>query len=291
MAEHRGPKPRHKVALTAPEYRELQRLTRRRTAPYAEVVRAKILLLAYEHPDSSNAAIARAVGCTDRTVRKWRGRSRAGPALPGRPLELRPAEAEEHGNRFRWTSPIGSYPRAGGFRGTLLSGSTRDLVGSGQRRPGVTAGLVGALGGFLGGATDLGHSCLQDGEPRLRLTELGLQPLESVLHFSDLVLGLGDLFADIRPRRDATAHRKEYAEQNRPETHQPPPRPILPPGVPGPKLFDDNQAARPLVTWVGRRVAVGIVVSTGAGPGGHQAVAVAPPLLPGRCRSSHRPAT
>jgi hypothetical protein len=85
MAERRGPKPRHKVALTAPEYRELQRLTRRRTAAYAEVVRAKILLLAYEHPDWSNAAIARTVGCTDRTVRKWRGRSRAGPALQDAP--------------------------------------------------------------------------------------------------------------------------------------------------------------------------------------------------------------
>src|SRR5882724_10433410 len=81
IAERRGPKPRHKVALTAAEFRELQRLTRRRTAPYAEVVRAKILLLAYEHPDWTNTAIAWAVGCTDRTVRKWRSRSRTGPAL------------------------------------------------------------------------------------------------------------------------------------------------------------------------------------------------------------------
>src|SRR5215470_14812245 len=56
-AGRRGPKPRHKVALTGPEYRELQGLARRRTASYAEVVRAKILLLAYEHPDWSNAAI------------------------------------------------------------------------------------------------------------------------------------------------------------------------------------------------------------------------------------------
>jgi hypothetical protein len=32
---------RHKSALTAPEYRELQRLSRRRTAFYAEVVRAR----------------------------------------------------------------------------------------------------------------------------------------------------------------------------------------------------------------------------------------------------------
>ena len=52
---------------------------------YAEVVRAKILLLAYEHPEWSNAAIARAVGCTDWTVRKWRRRSRAGPALQDAP--------------------------------------------------------------------------------------------------------------------------------------------------------------------------------------------------------------
>jgi hypothetical protein len=56
------------VALTAREYRELRRLSRRRAAPYAEMVRAKILLLAYEHPEWSNAALAHAVGCTDRTV-------------------------------------------------------------------------------------------------------------------------------------------------------------------------------------------------------------------------------
>jgi hypothetical protein len=113
IAERRGPKPHHKVALTAPEYRELQRLTRRRTAPYAEVVRAKILLLAYEHPEWSNAAIARAVGCTDRTVRKWRGRSRAGPALQDAP---RPG-----GPRFFPLSGAGAGHRTGlhaaaGFR-------------------------------------------------------------------------------------------------------------------------------------------------------------------------------
>ena len=81
----RGPRPRHRVRLTAPEYQELRRIARVRTAPYAEVVRAKILLLAYEHPDWSNAAIARAVGCADRTVRKWRKRSRAGPAVKEAP--------------------------------------------------------------------------------------------------------------------------------------------------------------------------------------------------------------
>lgn len=81
ISRPRGPKPQRRIRLTAPEYKELKRITRLRTAPYAEVVRAKILRLAYEHPDWTNTAIARAVGCTDRTVRKWRSRSRAGPAL------------------------------------------------------------------------------------------------------------------------------------------------------------------------------------------------------------------
>ena len=72
------------MALTAPEYRELKHLARHRTAPHAEAVRAKILLFAYEHPDWSNAAIARAVDCPDWTVRQWR-RSRAGPALQDAP--------------------------------------------------------------------------------------------------------------------------------------------------------------------------------------------------------------
>jgi Homeodomain-like domain len=85
ISRRRGPKPQRRIRLTAPEYRELQRISRLRTAPYAEVVRAKILLRAYEHPDWSNVAIARAVGCTDRTVRKWRSRSRAGPAYQEAP--------------------------------------------------------------------------------------------------------------------------------------------------------------------------------------------------------------
>jgi hypothetical protein len=85
ISRPRGPKPQRRIRLTAPEYKELQRITRLRTAPHAEVVRAKILVLAYEHPDWTNTAIARAVGCTDRTVRKWRDRSQAGPALKEAP--------------------------------------------------------------------------------------------------------------------------------------------------------------------------------------------------------------
>src|SRR5262249_39602948 len=81
----RGPKPQRRIRLTRPEYRDLKRISRLRPAPYAQVVRAKILVLAYEHPEWSNVAIGRAVGCTDRTVRKWRSPSRAGPAYQEAP--------------------------------------------------------------------------------------------------------------------------------------------------------------------------------------------------------------
>jgi len=77
----RGPKPTHKVTLTAKEYAELKHIARLRTAPYAEVVRAKVIVTAYEHPDWTNQQIARAIGCTFRTVRKWRQRWRSKGSL------------------------------------------------------------------------------------------------------------------------------------------------------------------------------------------------------------------
>lgn len=106
----RGPRPKQKVSLTGPEYKELKHLARLRKAPHAEVVRAKILLLAYEHPDWSNPAIARVVGCTDRTVRKWRERSRAGPVLKEAPRSggprIFPLKGEGTGHRPGvYTSP------------------------------------------------------------------------------------------------------------------------------------------------------------------------------------------
>jgi hypothetical protein len=79
MANSRGPKPQHIVRLTAEEVSQFQRLARSRKAPHAQVVRAKILLLAYEHPRLHHAAIGRAAGCTVATVRKWRIRSHDNP--------------------------------------------------------------------------------------------------------------------------------------------------------------------------------------------------------------------
>src|SRR5262249_26025101 len=109
----RGPKPRRRIRLTAPEYRELLRISRLRTALYAGVVRAKILLRAYEHPDWSNVAIARAVGCTDRTVRKWRSRRRAGPVYQEAPRPGGPRFFPLRGSRPRQRPRLHAAPRLG----------------------------------------------------------------------------------------------------------------------------------------------------------------------------------
>ena len=77
----RGPRPQYVVRLTAEEYARLQHLARLRKAPHAQVVRAKILLAAYEHPQWSHPQIAARVGCSAATVRRWRAASQSGPQL------------------------------------------------------------------------------------------------------------------------------------------------------------------------------------------------------------------
>ncbi len=69
-----GPKPKYPIALASEEEHDLRRLVRARKSPQDKVVRARILLLAFDHPEWSNRQIAQEVGCTDCTVRKWRRR-------------------------------------------------------------------------------------------------------------------------------------------------------------------------------------------------------------------------
>jgi transposase len=69
-----GPKPKYEIELTTEEERKLRKVSNSRTAPHGEVVRAQILVSAYDHPEWTNQEIAQLVGCTDRTVRKWRRR-------------------------------------------------------------------------------------------------------------------------------------------------------------------------------------------------------------------------
>jgi transposase-like protein/transposase len=70
----RGPKPKYTIELTTEEGQELRKLANSRKASHGKVIRAQILLAAYDHPEWSNQQIAREMGCTDRTVRKWRQR-------------------------------------------------------------------------------------------------------------------------------------------------------------------------------------------------------------------------
>jgi transposase len=70
----RGPKPKYSIELTTEEKQGLRKLASSHTAPYAKVIRARILLAAYDHPELSNQQIAQEAGCVRRTVRKWRRR-------------------------------------------------------------------------------------------------------------------------------------------------------------------------------------------------------------------------
>ena len=52
------PKPKYPIELTTEEEQELRKLANSRTAPYVKVVRARILLAAYDHPEWSNRQVA-----------------------------------------------------------------------------------------------------------------------------------------------------------------------------------------------------------------------------------------
>jgi len=70
----RGPNPSYPIDLTADEAKQFDQLIRAYSTPQALVMRARIILRAYDHPEQNNQQIALALGTTDRTVRKWRGR-------------------------------------------------------------------------------------------------------------------------------------------------------------------------------------------------------------------------
>ena len=69
-----GPLPQYPIQLTPEQEAHLQHLSTCYTAPFAEVQRARLLLLAHQHPTWRNAEIARRVGCCVQTVKHWRQR-------------------------------------------------------------------------------------------------------------------------------------------------------------------------------------------------------------------------
>jgi transposase len=69
-----GPLPKYPIQLTPEQEGHLQQRSRCYTAPFAEVQRARMLLLAHQHPTWRNVEIARQVGCCVQTVKRWRQR-------------------------------------------------------------------------------------------------------------------------------------------------------------------------------------------------------------------------
>jgi hypothetical protein len=69
-----GPLPKYPIQLTPEQERHLQQLSSSYTASFADVQRARILLLAHQHPTWRNVEIARQVGCCVQTVARWRQR-------------------------------------------------------------------------------------------------------------------------------------------------------------------------------------------------------------------------
>lgn len=78
--------------MSAPVLGQLEPLARSLHRPHREVMRAQMVLLCAR--GLSNAAVAQSVGCSDRTVRKWRRRFAEDPdldSLKDRPRSGRPA--------------------------------------------------------------------------------------------------------------------------------------------------------------------------------------------------------
>src|SRR5262245_44094862 len=69
-----GPRSQYPIELRETQVAELTHLSLSYTAPYAEVQRARIVLLAHHYPTWSNAQIACTVGCARDTVKEWRRR-------------------------------------------------------------------------------------------------------------------------------------------------------------------------------------------------------------------------
>jgi transposase len=68
------PQPQYAIQLNETQVAELTHVSLSYTAPFAEVQRARILLLAHHHPDWSNPQIAQTVGCCLDMVKVWRQR-------------------------------------------------------------------------------------------------------------------------------------------------------------------------------------------------------------------------
>jgi hypothetical protein len=97
----RGPKPSDPRTLTDAEAKRLEHLIRAHTTPQALALRARIMLQAQTHPEQRTQQRARALGTTDRTVRKWRGRWVKTHQLADAPRSGAPRRVSPSGTRAR----------------------------------------------------------------------------------------------------------------------------------------------------------------------------------------------
>jgi len=93
-----GPLPKYAINLTAAQAMHPQHLSACSTAPFAEVQRARMLLLAHQRPAWRNADIARQVGGAVHTVKRWRQRWQTTDALQDAP---RPGSTASRGDAGR----------------------------------------------------------------------------------------------------------------------------------------------------------------------------------------------
>ena len=80
-----GPRPKYPIELSELQVTHLLQRSLSYTAPYAEVQRARILLLAHHRPTWNNGQIAQAVGCSVAMVKEWRRRWTQQGTLTARP--------------------------------------------------------------------------------------------------------------------------------------------------------------------------------------------------------------
>jgi len=86
----RGRKTIYPIRLTDEQQKQLQQLVNARNTAQGKVRRAKVVLLAAEHPDWKNEQIAAEVGCSEKTVRTWRARWHTEHTLVDRTRSGRP---------------------------------------------------------------------------------------------------------------------------------------------------------------------------------------------------------
>ncbi|MCI0527649.1 MAG: hypothetical protein L0Y56_09425 [Nitrospira sp.] len=58
-----GPQSKYKIQWDITQHLQMVQLSLRYMAPYAQVQRARMLRLAYQHPDWNNAQLAKEIGC------------------------------------------------------------------------------------------------------------------------------------------------------------------------------------------------------------------------------------